>query len=179
MALTKTIVVSGFATAFAAGLLFGIALHRAPPAATTQPTHTDRGSWWAEKLNLTTDQQQQMKQIWSEVGRRGGNPGGSSRGQSRKERDEAIEKLIRPEDRATYDSIIATYNARNEAAEAEMRASFDRAVQRTREILTPEQRKKYDELMPKPGQGNGSNPGSGGPGWDRDRGPSTRPTKQG
>src|SRR5690349_6322808 len=94
-----------------------------------------------------------MKQIWPKVSRGGGgHDRGSQRTQIRRDRDEAILKLIRPEDRAAYDAILADYTAKNEAAEAAIRKDFDRSVERTKEILTPEQRKKYEQLMPRPGE---------------------------
>jgi Spy/CpxP family protein refolding chaperone len=92
-----------------------------------------------------------MKQIWSEVSRGSSQDRNAKRSQIRRERDEGIAKLIRPEDRAAYEALLADYAAKNDAAEAAVKKEFDRAIERTREILTPEQRKKYDELMPRPG----------------------------
>jgi Spy/CpxP family protein refolding chaperone len=150
---TRLIVIVGFVVAFSAGFLIGIspAGNRIEPA--TEQTSERRGrgpeSWLAEQLSLTSDQQKQMKDIWSEVAKRGGRHQREERSRLRKERDEAIAALIREEDRAAYEQIVKEFEEKNRAMDAEARAAFQQAVARTKEILTPEQRQKYEEILSK------------------------------
>jgi Spy/CpxP family protein refolding chaperone len=167
VALTRLIVVVGFLTAFVAGLMLGAMFRPLPSVAQPLPpaTRPDRESWLAQQLDLSPDQQQQMKQIWSDVSRRGRGPG-DKRWQFRRERDEAIKALVPEGQKAAYDRIHADYEAKVDADEKENRAQFDRAVERTKALLTPDQQKKYEEILGRQGAG------------DRDRGrPSTRPTR--
>jgi Spy/CpxP family protein refolding chaperone len=167
--MTRILVLIGFVIAFGAGWMASGTWHPPHPGGPgEQPPKGNRGSWLVQQLELTPDQQKQMDQIWSELGGRGGHrEDPAKRGELRKERDLAILALIRPEDRAAYDRVMKEYNEKNEAIDQEWKKAFQRAVERTREMLTPQQREKYDKLMSRQGW-------DGGP---RDRGrPPTRPT---
>ena len=146
--MTKLLIVFGFMIAFVAGWM-SANTWRHVPASGNDPQHRGGGreSWLAQQLELTPEQQKQMDQIWSEVGGRGRREDPSKRGELRKSRDAAIAALVRPEDRAAYDRIIQDYNTSNEAMETEWRKTFQQAVEKTKEILTPSQRTKYDQLM--------------------------------
>ena len=171
--MTRMIVIVGFIIAFSAGMMTGVNWkgHAASQPPEQQGTPRDRGSWLVEQLNLTPDQQKQMKEIWSNMwpGRggpdsRGGpdknapdNKGGPDRGgpgrrpSFSREREEAIAKLIRPEDRAAYDAVIKQFKDKQDAMEAEGRKAFMQAVEKTRAILTPQQREKYDMILARHG----------------------------
>jgi Spy/CpxP family protein refolding chaperone len=145
----KAILVTGFAIAFGAGMTVGVQWRgqtaQAAPA-TTRPTSRGVGYLTAE-LNLTPDQQEKMKDIWSEAARRGGREQEERRRAHRKERDDAIAALVRPEDRERYDQVLRTYADRNAAMEREWRGKYQESVERTKDILTADQRKKYDEIL--------------------------------
>ncbi len=106
-----------------------------------------RGGWLAHELKLTEEQQQKLDKIWSETARNGRGRSEEARRQYRKERDEAIQALVSESAKAEYDQIQQTYADRIEAFEDEMRNSYRAAVERTKEILTPEQRAKYEDLL--------------------------------
>lgn len=154
--MTRVIVISGFVVALAAGFMLGITLRGSRVSASDEgPRPGGRGGWLAQQLDLSPEQQEQMKQIWSEVGRRNPREDGGKRAQFRKERDESILKLVSEGDRPAYDAILKDYNDKLEAMDNEMKLAFQRAVERTKAILNPEQQKKYDELMSKQGWGPG------------------------
>ncbi|WP_428937141.1 Spy/CpxP family protein refolding chaperone [Fontivita pretiosa] len=171
---TKLIVTAGFLVAFAAGLVTGLQTRRdvvpAGPGPTTQPReHSRRGPGMIEEaLGLSSEQREKMKQIWSDFARHGREEQSRLRAQYRKERDDAIAALIRPEDMAAYDQILRDYNAKIEALEQESRRAFEERVRLTNQILTPEQRTKYAELRKRWDRGPGSAGGPRGRG-DRDR----------
>ena len=160
--MTKLIVFTGFVIAFTAGMMTGFAFHR--PGGPGGPGQGGRGSFIANQLNLNADQQAKMKAIWENVGHRGPpNDGRAKRGNIRREQEDAVAKLIQPSDKPAYDKIVADTQFKLDAIDAEGRKQFQQAVEKTKAILTPEQLKKYDVLLARPGSDR-----------DRDR-PGTRP----
>ncbi|HYO09338.1 MAG TPA: Spy/CpxP family protein refolding chaperone [Tepidisphaeraceae bacterium] len=188
--MTKLVVTIGFFVAFAAGLTVGMTRARhgeGGASSTTQPArghgnggggggggsrggHRGGTPWLVSELNLTPEQAQAMEKIWSETARRGRSEMDDRRRQLRKERDEAIANLVPPADKPRYDQVLKNYQDQQQAMEKETRGNFDKAVALTKELLTPEQRAKYEELLSKH-----QFRGPGGPGGpDRDRGGSDR-----
>lgn len=159
--MTRLIVVTGFIVAFLAGVMAGVTV-MPKPHGPNAPGPGGRESFLANQLGLTADQQTKMKQIWQDVSRRGGGPDGrNQRGQLRREQEEAVAKLIRPEDKTAYDKIVADFRKRVEQIDADNKKNFQQAVEKTKAILDPDQLKKYEAILAKP-------PG------DHDR-PATRP----
>lgn len=161
--MTKVVVVLGFLVAFAAGLAVGLRPRPAAPAPTTRPSR--HGGWLAAELKLTPEQQEQMEKIWSETAFRGRHEREGRRRELMRQRDEAIVNLIRPEDKANYEDALKTFSEQMEALDSESRLAFQSAVEQTREILSPDQRTRYDELRQRQDSGRGRRD------WrDRDRG---------
>ncbi len=181
--MTRLIVITGFIVAFTAGLMAGFAwkgnlISRAAPGDSPRPGFgggpgRDPGSWIAQQLDLTPEQQKQMKEIWSEVSHRGGGPARERRGQIRHEQEEAIAKLIHEQDKTAYQKIIDDAKVKADAIEADGRKSFEQAVAKTKSILSADQLKKYEAILAKaPGP---PDRGPGGERGDRAPPPSTRP----
>jgi Spy/CpxP family protein refolding chaperone len=147
--MAKLILILGFVTAFGAGLVVGVNLHgrEAVAAPSTQPS--GRVGFLETELKLTADQKEQMRKIWSDTARRGGRDHEDRRRQYRKERDDAVAALIRPEDKEKYDAAIKAYADRNAALEKEFEQRIEASVEKTKQILTPEQRVKYEEILKK------------------------------
>jgi Spy/CpxP family protein refolding chaperone len=143
--MTKIVVIVGFVVAFAAGLMVGMDSHR--PGAASPTTKPSYPSWLVAELNLTTKQQEEMHKIWSETAKKGRHEQDEARRQLRRERDEAIAALVRPEDYGRYDQILKAYNDQMDALDREARKSFEQSVERTKPLLTPEQQTKYAELL--------------------------------
>lgn len=143
--MAKWIVIICFLVAFAAGLTVG-SQNRQPPGEARKTPDRCKG-WLATELNLTPAQQDQLHRIWSETATVGGRDREERRRQLWQERDEAIAALIRPEDKARYEETISHYRDRMYALDNEWRSAFDSAVAQTKEILTPEQREKYDNIL--------------------------------
>ena len=146
--MTRLIVIIGFLVAFAAGFVVGngfLASRQINGAGST--TRPSREGWLDRELNLDAKQKQQMREIWSEAARGGGREHEEKRRQLRKERDEAIAALVGTDNKARYDEIQQTYSDQMAAQDKEMRDRFRKLQERTKEILTPEQRTKYEELM--------------------------------
>lgn len=145
--MTRAIIVIGFLCAFAAGFALNLGWSSHPPRDADRGNRPDRGSWLAEQLDLTDEQQEQMKEIWSDTARRGNRQQWEQRRKLREERDQAIAALIDDENRPAYERILAEYEEKTDALHAQWRQSFEQAVERTKALLSDEQRRKYDEIL--------------------------------
>jgi hypothetical protein len=88
---------------------------------------------------------------------RGGRELDELRRKYRNERDEAIADLIRTHDLHAYDAILREYQDKLTKLDQEYSAAWQAAVERTKQMLTPEQRAKYEEFLKR------SSPGDRGP----------------
>ncbi|MGA2497319.1 MAG: Spy/CpxP family protein refolding chaperone [Tepidisphaeraceae bacterium] len=150
--MTKLVVIAGFMIAFAAGLVVGLLRRESqatpvtPAAAQTRAAHPDR-SWLVNELCLTAQQEEQMRQIWSATAQWSGKQTEERRRQYRKERDEAILALVPAGDRPRYAAIQQTCAEQTAALDREWRNSYQAAVEKTKQMLTPEQREKYEAIL--------------------------------
>jgi Spy/CpxP family protein refolding chaperone len=152
--MTKVVVIIGFLVSFAAGLVVGIGTKNLPdpkgsPAGspTSAPsTHPSGRGVLPMALNLTPEQQEKMKKIWSS-GPPHGHNGDDPRRAARDERDAAIVALMTPEQKTKYDEVQKQYQDRLTAMDQEFREDFQRKVKETDEILSPEQSAKYHEFL--------------------------------
>jgi len=140
MTKTRLIVFVCFCAAFAAGAAVGTALTRSG----AKPR---RGSWLGRELNLTAEQKERMREIWSEAMGTSRRQQRERRRKIREERDEAIRGLLTDEQKAQYEEVMQRYAQRSSALDEARRKAFEKAVERTKEILTDSQRKKYEELL--------------------------------
>lgn len=167
----KLVVILGFAISFAAGLVVGSRVDwsrvttattsagsdpaRTPTTSPVAGQRSDRPSrgrgprgWLAAELGLTPDQHKQLDEIWTEVAERGrGRDHEGRRRAMRADRDEAVAALISADRWGAYEEIIAEFAERNAELDREFRGDFEQAVERTKQILTPAQRAKYDTLL--------------------------------
>jgi Spy/CpxP family protein refolding chaperone len=142
MVKTKIILVVSFVVTFAAGAVTGWLVSRSD--------HRPPGpSWLAAELDLTSQQREQMQAIWSEVMGATMRQRGEQRDALRQERDQAIVALLTEEQRPRYDAILKDYVTKENEMSEQRKQAFEEAIKRTKEILTPEQAAKYEELMKK------------------------------
>jgi Spy/CpxP family protein refolding chaperone len=173
MTKTKLVVLVCFGVAFGAGLATGVALMRFT-------SEHGPGSWLDHELDLTAEQREQMRGIWSQVVSFSMQRQHEQRQALLKERDEAVQGLMNDGQKAKYDEVMRTYGAKLAALEESRKKAFEEAVERTKKILTESQRKKYEELLQKHGgrhMGFGP-PGRHGPGGERMPPPPPRPSHQ-
>lgn len=152
-----------------------------PPSSLRVPDGSQPGpatrphSYIAQRLGLTPEQHEAMDRLWNATRERMGQQWAQRRA-LQQEREEALQKLLSDSQRQQMEEINARYDAKiaeiREATEALMRD----ADKRTREILTPEQQVRYDEMQRErqareDGGGRGRGPGGGGgPGGGERRG---------
>jgi hypothetical protein len=199
--MSKVVVILGFLVSFAAGLTVGwrvmphtVSSAPASPGEAKPPQvgekrqprdgSGDRGptGWLTAVLKLSPDQQEKMKQIWSQAAHEGRRERDERRQALKRERDDSVKKLMAESGRkADFDQINETLAKGLTELDEEWKAKFQAAVEKTKSILDENQRKKYEEILshhvPGPGGGpNGAQPG-GGPrgGNDNERYPGRRP----
>ena len=132
---TKVVLLVSFLLTFGAGTSVGLLISRPE----NRPSDKSR-SWMG--LNLTDEQREQMREIWSSAMGRG-------RGERRllaKERDKAVVALLTEEQLPRYEQIVGEYERKMKDLSRERQRRIQEAVERTKRILTPEQVEKYEEL---------------------------------
>lgn len=142
MTRTKLIIVACFVLAFVAGVAVGLALRRHGP----HPP-PDQGGWLARELDLTPQQQERMKAIWSDMDRDSWRDAGDRRREMQRQRDDAVRALL-PEDKlAEFDRINDSWQQQMTQMGEQRRKMFQDAVEKTKQILDERQRTKYDEIL--------------------------------
>lgn len=136
----KLLLVLAFIVVCAAGAVVGTAVDRhARPAPVVAPF-----DW------LTPEQAKAMKPIWSPVGELRRKVWGERRQLERDRRDE-FEKLLTPEQLASYKKTQQEYEAKFKALDDQVHQAEHDADLKTRALLSPEQLKRYDEVRAKMG----------------------------
>lgn len=141
---TKAIVAIGFAAALigggAAGLLASRYVHRVGSVVVPVPASL------STELQLTKDQQSQIRQIWEQVQKT--NQQSYEDGQSLDQwRTDQIVKLLNPQQFQQFQKINSDYQDRYTAMTAKRQMAFDEAVAKTRKLLNSDQRKRYDQIL--------------------------------
>jgi Spy/CpxP family protein refolding chaperone len=173
MTKTRIIVIVGFLIAFGAGAVVGLQLRTTPVRAIEQPPQGQRPSWLRSELNLTAEQNEQMKNIWEGL-HNSGRGYEDRRRRLRDERDEAIAALLAPSVMGDYDRILQDFSNKLTALAQERDKAFAAAVEKTKTILTAEQRAKYEEFLKRREPERGDR-GPRGSGRRSDSRPATRP----
>ena len=164
MSRVKLIITVAFVLAMGAGVAVGVLTARIPER------HEPR-SWLADELNLDTMQRDQMKSIWQDVSKNRQHDWESRRALD-KDRNDKIVALFSPQQKAQFDAINQQYQQKQQELAKQREKAFQDAVEATKQILTPDQRVKYEAMMQKRRDDHG--PGGsrhGGPG-----GPTTEPS---
>jgi Spy/CpxP family protein refolding chaperone len=182
---TKLIVIAGFIIAFAAGLMTGMQ-HRqtvtvVEPSTmpSTRPQFRGRNNRGdpgivIRELGLTPEQSAKMREIWSEVAMRGGPNQEDARRKLRQQRDEQMLALVPEANRAQYEQVQTDFAENIAKLDQEFRSAYDQAIEKTKKILSPEQRMIYEKILER-NQWDRNRGGRGGPGRggrrdeDRDR----------
>jgi len=140
----KLVILLGFVLIFAAGITVGRS-----PALKDQPQLKGPGhehSWLSNQLHLSSQQEAQMKSIWSDPSITRPDIPKLCR-EADHQRDEAIRDMLTPDERAKYEQIQREHDATIAAVFAEKSQAMRDAEDKTRLMLSEEQRKKYDEIL--------------------------------
>jgi len=166
MTRTRLILLVCFVIAFGAGMSAGVLTSRL----TARPPER---SFLTAELDLTAEQRDAIRKIWSETMSRQFAHQHERRAAIVQERDAALAAILTEEQRAQYEEVQRTYFRNLEELGKDRQRAFDEAVERTRQVLNPEQARRYEEMLrerrergpygPRPSRGGGPFPRPGGP----------------
>ena len=117
MTKTKLIMLVCFLVAFAAGTAVGFLAGRSAKA----PRHR---SSLSRELDLTAQQREQMRKVWSELMSSARRDGREHRQALRTERDEAVQALLTEEQKERYEEVMREYSRKSEELAQERRKLF-------------------------------------------------------
>jgi Spy/CpxP family protein refolding chaperone len=139
------------ALALCAGVVAGMVAARLPatgsaakPGASAPGDASPAGL--AEQLDLSTDQREQMRHIWEGV-RDDVRQSFESAEALQRQRDEAVATMLTDAQKEKFAKIAREYSDRFDALRRRRDDRFANAVERTRNLLNDQQRRKYDELL--------------------------------
>ena len=152
----ETVLVILTVLAVGAGVVAGMVVSRLPAAATGAPNGGAASpggagsaapqSALAEELHLSSQQSDQMRVIWEGV-RDKVRSSYENADRLQRQRDEAIQALLTPEQKAKFEKLTQDYSDRFIALRRDRDSAFAQAVEQTRKLLADDQRQKYDELL--------------------------------
>lgn len=139
---TRVVLLLCFLAALGAGVCVGLLWKQQA----VRPMHEG----WLSELNLTSDQQEKIRAIWTEAMKNSDWQGQrEKREAAQKERDEAVKALLPAEQRPRYEEILAAYQKKADEISQAGRKARDEAYEQTKALLTEDQRVLYDELRKK------------------------------
>ncbi|MGD0090765.1 MAG: hypothetical protein ABSE73_12665 [Planctomycetota bacterium] len=147
MSKVRLVVFLCFMAAFGAGVCAGVLWQRrAKPAQ----------DGWLSELNLSPEQREKIKAIWTESMKVGDWQAQRDRREAaQKERDEALRALLTGEQKPRFEEIMSAYHKKADEIAQAGRKARDEAYERTKALLTENQRVLYDELRKKRFEGWG------------------------
>ncbi|NJL31714.1 MAG: hypothetical protein HC898_08820 [Phycisphaerales bacterium] len=148
-----------FMVAFAAGVSSALLARQF-----AEPAPRPRGPWMTAELKLTPEQEKQMQEIWGTLGRSGGHEESENRRALQKQRDDSIKALIPAERQADLEKLLEDYQRQMNELSQQRKQRFEAAVEKTKAMLTPEQREKFESILARrpdgPRRGGPHGPGS-------------------
>jgi hypothetical protein len=145
---TRAAVLFAFLIALGAGIVGGMLISRLPMLSTATGAQPVRAqSPLTDMLQLSPDQADKMRMIWEEA--RGKSQTALAQVQTlQKGRDDALVAILTTdEQRAKYEKVTKDYAKQFAEVIAQRDQVFQDAVAQTRKILSPQQQKKYEEVL--------------------------------
>ncbi|HVT89087.1 MAG TPA: Spy/CpxP family protein refolding chaperone [Tepidisphaeraceae bacterium] len=141
----ETLVIGLAVLSLAAGVAAGFVASRVSAASASLPSPADSTPLTVE-LQLTPDQRDQMRDIWETVRSSVRNVFDDAQ-RLEKQRDDAMIALLNDEQKARFEKLSQTYADRFNQLTQKRDQTFQDAVERTRKLLTEEQRVKYEAIL--------------------------------
>jgi hypothetical protein len=141
---TRVLMFAVFALTLSAGVVAGLLASRMP-AKPVPPAPADASSL-ADALQLAPGQREQMRQIWEGV-RDTANDCYTQAQKLEQQREDDVQSLLPEEKKPRYREIQQAYTDHCAALKVQREAEFDKAVERTKQMLNPGQRDKYEQIL--------------------------------
>ncbi|HSV15480.1 MAG TPA: Spy/CpxP family protein refolding chaperone [Tepidisphaeraceae bacterium] len=165
---TKSVIIAAFILVLSAGVVAGRLWARFPSPSAT-PTGK-QPSWLADQLDLTPEQRQQMDAIWANV-KQQMDQKLERRHALDRERDQAIEDLLGPEQWQAYGRLIDEFRAKRAEIDKDRMNLIHDANDRSRALLSDVQKQRWDQMRQ-------ARHDHGGDGHDHHHGDGHEPTSQ-
>jgi Spy/CpxP family protein refolding chaperone len=130
-----------FVVAMGAGAVLATLAERV----TNAPENSDN-SWLADKLQLSAQQREQMRGFW-EHATDTSHDCMDRRAELQKKLDQEISDLLNNDQKTRYNELSRQYQQKFQKLETDQTLAFNQAVDQTNKILTPEQQKKYEQIL--------------------------------
>lgn len=141
MSKLNLILVLAFLMVFAAGASTGLLVENRASARSEGSSRT------GDYLDLTPQQREQMRQIWSDASSGSWRAYREQQQALRQEADEEVRAMLPFEVRIQYDVIMGNLEMRKEQLLQQRQEAYRQAREKTRAILTDQQRERYDQWM--------------------------------
>jgi len=130
-----------------AGIVAGMVAARLPSHSHSSDAAGERAAdSLSEQLGLSDEQAQQMRGIWENV-REQVRSSYTDAEKLQRSRDEELVGLLNQEQKAKFEKISRSYSDKFSQLRHKRDQSFASAVEQTRNMLSDEQRQKYDEIL--------------------------------
>ena len=143
---TRSILLAAFILVLSAGVVLGRLWAKLPmveSAPTTRPA--TQPSWLAEQLGLSPAQGQQVDAIWAETKLQLSKTG-ERRHTLDATREQAVVALLSSDQQKAYEQILTDFRARRAELDKERESLIHSADERSRSLLSDEQKRKWDQL---------------------------------
>jgi Spy/CpxP family protein refolding chaperone len=140
---TRVLLFAVFGLTLCAGVVAGLLASRLPARPGSQSA--DLASL-ADTLKLTADQRVQMRSIWENMR----DVAHDCKSESQKldlQHEDELQALIPEGKKEQYRKIEQAYSDRRAALKVRQEGEFDKAVERTKKMLNPEQRTTYEQVL--------------------------------
>ena len=134
----KLIIFLGFILSLAAGVIAGKLVWR--------PAAPSAGSALEAELGLSRDQCDRIRAIWEPLQKSASDTYAQAQ-RVELEREAAYKALMTPQQIEQYARLKQDYDERVLALKAKRDQDFHEAVDKTRQLLMPEQREKYEQML--------------------------------
>ena len=166
MGRAKIILTILFALTLSSGLVAGMLVSRLPSGAKTAATRTPLG----EALKLSDDQNEKMRKIWEGVRNKVDDCFKSAQ-EVERHRDQSLVALLTEDQKPKFAKIQQECAASLASLKADRDAMFEQAVAQTKQILDPQQKQRYEEIL----QQRLDRGQAGSPDWISPRSPKSSP----
>ncbi len=139
---SKALLIFAFVMVLVAGFWVGRSVSQANQ-------NEDRPTWLAEELNLSSEQELEMQEIWGEVRQKMGDYPGDERRALSDKREESIKGLLTEEQYPLYLEIQERYRQEKEELIRNWKTPYEDAMKRTQEILSEDQFSRFEVLKEK------------------------------
>lgn len=101
-------------------------------------------AWLSQELDLSSDQREKMRDIWSNTARE---MDGDAGRRASHEKDDQVRAILSDEQKDEYNEIMATFRSRKHEIDDSRRERHETAIEETMAILTEDQQEAFKHIL--------------------------------